>query len=594
MSRSFPFLAALTAAFLLAAIVFAWVSTRGTSASFQFEFTVNSSGDGWDASPDGVCDDGTGACTLRAAIEEANPADGPSLVRFNIPGAGAHTIAPLSAELPLLLNNVTVDGYTQPGAVKNDGQSGEGTNAVLMIEVSGANLGGAANGITMIGTNSTVKGLAINGFGGSGVLLAGASEMNVVRRSLIGTKADGVSPLGNTSHGIPMMGGADCNTIGGTAPAYRNVIAYNGGDGVALATDGGINNYVDPNFIHDNEGLGVDINDDGPTTNDDLDADAGPNDLQNYPLLTSAIAQGGGIRITGMISSTPGPGTYFNLFFLVNDECDPSGYGEGQEFIDEATIISDDDGINPFTYFFSRPVEPGMFVVASASNPESTSEFSQCVEVAEGPVATPTPTRPPADLIQGDVRCDGAVDATDALGILRKVAGLASISQGEGCPQLGAIFRGWAFGDVRCDGEIDAADALGVLRAVARLAPIAAALGCPEVGETIPGARSTGGSVAVTMDDNFFEFDGVHNPTFLVPAGETVTMNLTNQGVAIHNMRTSGADGRYGTQDDHLSEPGVIFGGNDGVIEMVFDRPGTYAYLCDFHPADMRGAIVVQ
>jgi len=544
LSRISHTFAVLTAGTVIAAGVAAAavLSSYGWSASFQVEFTVDSTADTGDASPDGVCDDGTGACTLRAAIEEANSAEGAILVRFNIAGAGPHTIAPQAAELPPILDNVTVDGYTQPGAVKNSEQPGEGTNAALMIEISGESLGGSANGITMMGSNSTVKGLVINGFGGSGVLLAGAvantvagnfigtdvtgttavpngvgvtledthdsaigttaaedtnvisgngvgivlageSAMNVVRRSLIGVKADGVSPLGNGSHGVVMTGGADCNTIGGSPPAYRNVIAFNGGDGVALATDGGINNYVDPNWIHDNGGLGVDINDDGPTPNDGLDADTGPNDMQNYPVLTSAVAEGGGLTVSGYLSSTPR--LYFNLFFLANKECDPSGYGEGEQFIDERPVAdTDGDGMNVFSFYLSQAVAPGTFIVASASNPESTSEFSQCVAVTEGAPATPTPPAP-AGLIQGDVRCDGAVDATDALGILREVAGLPQILQKEPCPELGDVVGGHAFGDILCDGGIDAVDALAALRYVAGLPPIAGGPGCPEVGSPI-------------------------------------------------------------------------------------------------------------
>lgn len=92
MSRISPILAALTAALVLSAIVAVWVSTRETSAAFDFEFTVDSTTDAADASPDGVCDDGAGNCTLRAAIEEANSAGGDSLISFNIPGDGPHTI----------------------------------------------------------------------------------------------------------------------------------------------------------------------------------------------------------------------------------------------------------------------------------------------------------------------------------------------------------------------------------------------------------------------------------------------------------------------------------------------------------------------
>ncbi len=540
MSRISLIFAVLTAAFGVASIVAAaaFPFAQETSAAFDFVFTVDSTADTADASPDSVCDDGAGACTLRAAIEEANSADGDSQISFNIPGDGPHTISPQSSELPPLLDNVTLDGYTQPGFSRNSLPPGEGTNAVLMIEIDGSSLAGQPNGITMIGTNSVLKGLVINNFGGSGVLLAGAtantvagnfigadvtgtsaepngagvtlddahdstigataaadtnvisgnsvgivitgeSEMNVVRRNLIGTQADGISPLPNTSHGILMTGGADCNTIGGIPMPYRNVIAFNGGDGIALATDGGINNYVDPNMIHDNGGLGVDINDDGPTMNDPQDADIGANDMQNFPVLTSATTTNG-LTVTGHINSTPR--LYYNLFFLVNDECDPSGYGEGQEFVDERTVLdTDGDGNMSFTYFFNQTIAPGKFISASASNPESTSEFSLCIEVVEG---GPTPTPGPVT-VHGDIRCDGEVDATDSLGILREVAGLPQIAQTEPCPDLGVNVAGRIFGDVLCNGGIDSVDALAVLRFVAGLSPLPKGAGCPAVGEEV-------------------------------------------------------------------------------------------------------------
>ncbi len=48
-------------------------------------FTVNSTGDGGDINPgDGVCDDGTGDCTLRAALMEANASAGKNEIAFDI------------------------------------------------------------------------------------------------------------------------------------------------------------------------------------------------------------------------------------------------------------------------------------------------------------------------------------------------------------------------------------------------------------------------------------------------------------------------------------------------------------------------------
>src|SRR5258705_649022 len=78
-------------------------------------FTVNSTGDGADSNlADGVCNDGTGACTLRAAIQQANADTGAEIVTFApaLTSGGPATIALLSA-LPDLSSDMTING---PGA----------------------------------------------------------------------------------------------------------------------------------------------------------------------------------------------------------------------------------------------------------------------------------------------------------------------------------------------------------------------------------------------------------------------------------------------------------------------------------------------
>src|SRR2546427_6193752 len=80
---------------LLAAIVpaFAALPDRPAAAA---ALTVDSTGDGDDAAPgDGACDDGSGRCTLRAAIEEANAlfaaTAAASTIAFAIPAAPGTT-----------------------------------------------------------------------------------------------------------------------------------------------------------------------------------------------------------------------------------------------------------------------------------------------------------------------------------------------------------------------------------------------------------------------------------------------------------------------------------------------------------------------
>src|SRR2546426_9701517 len=90
------------------------VAGAGRVSADAATFTVNSTADTTDAAPgDGVCDDGGGACTLRAAIEEANAHAGADTIAFSI-GSGVQTITP-GSQLPAILEPVTIDGTTQPG-----------------------------------------------------------------------------------------------------------------------------------------------------------------------------------------------------------------------------------------------------------------------------------------------------------------------------------------------------------------------------------------------------------------------------------------------------------------------------------------------
>ena len=96
------------------------------------------------------------------------------------------------------------------------------------------------------------------------------------------------------------------------------------------------------------------------------------------------------------------------------------------------------------------------------------------------------------------------------------------------------------------------------------------------------------------MGDNFFEIEGKRNPTLQIAAGSKVTLSLINSGTAIHNMLTTGPDGKFQTADDQVSNPLTVNGGGTGTLEISFDKPGTYQYQCQFHPIDMKGDITVQ
>ena len=213
-----------------------------------------------------------------------------------------------------------------------------------------------------------------NTFGGVFMISPGVIG-NIVQGNFIGTDASGTKPLGNLADGVIISYGAANNLIGGTEPEAGNTVAFNGSTGIALSIDAGSGNSLLSNLAFSNEGLGIDLGDDGVTPNDPQDPDTGPNDLQNYPVITGVTPKGTSVMIHGTLDSTPN--TTFRLEFFSNATCDPSGFGEGQVFLGFAMITTNPAGFASFNVPVSLP--QGAFVTATATNPAgSSSEFSNC------------------------------------------------------------------------------------------------------------------------------------------------------------------------------------------------------------------------
>jgi hypothetical protein len=186
----------------------------------------------------------TGPDSLRRAITQANNNAGPDTIRFRIPGGGVQTIKPASA-LPAITGVVTVNGYSQPGASPNT--LAQGSDAVLLIQLNGAGAT-TANGLRIESGGSTIRGLVINRFGRDGLSLPSGAG-NVVAGNFIGTDASGTARRGNGDDGVDILG-SDNNTVGGVAPADRNVLSGNAGDGVQVTGGlGTTGNQVAGNYI---------------------------------------------------------------------------------------------------------------------------------------------------------------------------------------------------------------------------------------------------------------------------------------------------------------------------------------------------------
>src|SRR5437773_3461669 len=341
--------------------------------------TVNSADDQPDAAPgDAVCQTATpGECTLRAAIQETN-ADGGGTINFNIGGSGAHVITPLTP-LPDIAQPTNIDGHSQPGTV-----------FVPLIELRGTNAGASADGLRIISSGVNVQFLAVNGFAGDGFEVGGAGEASIVA-NFIGLATDEQSAAGNGGHGIHHASNST-----GSSFIHANRIAFNGGDGIYVSSGFANSN---PQTIYLNDGLGIDLGPDGVTPNDPLDADTGPNNLQNFPILTSAVISGSSpavLTVDGTLQSSPNKFVLID-FFADADPCDPAVI-EGRRPLGGSALTTDRQG----NASFSESIElvPGTVINSVTATtrvfPLYTSEFSPCVPVSGGPSPTPSPTPCPS------------------------------------------------------------------------------------------------------------------------------------------------------------------------------------------------------
>jgi len=230
-------------------------------------FTVNSTEDSPDGNlGDGKCDTAfpgqppSNICTLRAALTEAEQTAAADTIVFNIPmpGGGVPKIT-IRGGLGSLgaLNEVTVDGTTQPGGGLAGGK----------VELDGSttltDLGGVpVSGFVITGNNITLRGLVINGFFAHGIYIHPSSalipQQNVIEQNFIGTDSTGTQFRGNGGHGILIENGAK-NTIGGTA-GKGNLISGNHFDGIHITGIMSTENTIRSNRIgtevNGNFGLG--------------------------------------------------------------------------------------------------------------------------------------------------------------------------------------------------------------------------------------------------------------------------------------------------------------------------------------------------
>ncbi len=194
-------------------------------------------------------------------------------------------------------------------------------------------------------------------------------DSTLVTRNKIGTNALGNS-LGNGQDGIRISEGPKHSIIGGSA-TMGNEIAFNNGAGISIISGNDISHEITYNSIYKNAGLGIDLFPFGPNINDNGDMDNGPNHMMNYPIIDTLFnaLEAGKIVIKGRLD-TQNP--ELCMIHLYLSDLDPSGYGEGKQFL--SLVIPDSFGNWSDTLQGITLLD---FITATATNQfKSTSEFS--------------------------------------------------------------------------------------------------------------------------------------------------------------------------------------------------------------------------
>ncbi len=256
---------------------------------------------------------------------------------------------------------------------------GNAYSGIIIWEAPGNTIGdGTSDHRNIISGNDLYAGVTVVGYN---------ARNNTIIGNYIGTDITGTNPIGNNGHGVwiemlnppfvPVYSDPPSNTN-----IESNIIAFNTESGVSISSawttdtdfkSEGIQNRITSNAIFSNGELGIDLGGNGVTPNDIVDVDTGPNNLQNYPVLTSAASDVD--IISGELHSAPS--TAYHLEFFSNDAPDSTGYGEGQTFIGSITVETDGYGDVIFNAFLPQEIDPGKFYTATATDPDNnTSEFS--------------------------------------------------------------------------------------------------------------------------------------------------------------------------------------------------------------------------
>ena len=163
-----------------------------------------------------------GVTSLREAITLANANAGPDIIDFSITGTpGAIQTITLTTALPLITDQVFIDGSTQNGYSANTLSVGAGNNAAIKIQLNGANLlTGGEVGLYFNSAGSGVRGLSFVNF----PYAIYANNNNItIKGNYFGVNADGTAQTKGLSGVGVDVATVNSAIVGGNTAADQNV-----------------------------------------------------------------------------------------------------------------------------------------------------------------------------------------------------------------------------------------------------------------------------------------------------------------------------------------------------------------------------------
>jgi hypothetical protein len=262
-----------------------------------------------------------------------------------------------------------ISGNSGDGLLIANGATGNVVQGNFIgLDVSGTNGVGNSIGIEVAGNSNTLGGASfglgnvLSGNSSDGLRLDSLATNNLVQRNDVGTDYTGTSAVSNGGNGVTLVG--NNNTLGGSAVAAGNIIAYNSGDGVLVSV--GVGNTITSNSIFANTGGGIALSNGG-------------NNNVAAPNLLTAVLTGSTLTVTGSFTAPTANVSYVLQFFA-----NPSGDAEGKVYLGSLTVTPTSTGTENFTFTTTTTVTgtDQLITATLTDNTADTSQFSNGVTVS--------------------------------------------------------------------------------------------------------------------------------------------------------------------------------------------------------------------